>query len=151
MIPRFGLFTAAALVLFILLGIFHREAPAPDPAATLAARLRAEGHTISKPHTMLWDTPGFAFSVEDCPAPVEVAAFDFDEIAGPGIMAAVRAVEGRQVRIDYAGQTFDRFDRAALYGLRLSNGASGLMRGRLVDPPVILLFWPAGCAPKDVL
>lgn len=151
MIPRFGLFTAAALTLFALLGIFHHEPAAPDPAAALAARLRAEGHTISKPRRTLWDTPVFAFSVEDCPAPVEVAVFDFDEIAGPGIMPAVQAVEGGKLQVDYAGQAYDRFDRAALYGLRLRNGAAGLLHGRLVDPPVIILFWPAGCAPKPVL
>jgi len=151
MIPRFGLFTAAALVLFVLLGIFHREAAAPDPAAVLAARLRAEGHTISKPRRTLWDTPGFAFSVADCPAPVEAVAFDFDEIAGPGIMPAVQAVEGGKMQVSYGGQTFDSFDRGALYRLRLGNGAAGLLHGRLVDPPVILLFWPVGCAPKDIL
>ena len=113
MIPRFGLFTAAALALFIALGIFHREPAAPDPAATLAARLRSESHTISKSRRTLWDTPGFAFSVENCPAPVEAAVFDFDEIAGPGIIRAVQAVEGGRLQVDYAGQTFDRFDRAA--------------------------------------
>jgi hypothetical protein len=151
MIPRFGLFTGAALALFVLLGIFHREAATPDPAAALAARLRAEGHTISKPRRALWDTPGFAFSVEDCPAPVEAVVFDFDEIVGPGIMPAVQAVEGGRLQVAYAGQTFDSFDRAALYGLRLRNGAAGLLHGRLVDPPVIILFWPGGCAPKTVL
>ncbi|HEX4505149.1 MAG TPA: hypothetical protein VH722_05415 [Alphaproteobacteria bacterium] len=151
MIPRFGLFTAAALALFILLGIFHREAPPPDPAAVLAARLRAEGHTISKPRRVLWDSSGFAVSVEDCPAPVEAVLFDFDEIAGPGILPAVQAVEGGNLQVQYAGRTFDRLDRAALYRLRLRNGAVGLLHGRLVDPPVILLFWPGGCAPKDIL
>jgi hypothetical protein len=151
MIPRFGLFTAAALALFVVLGIFHHEAAAPDPAAALAARLRAEGHTISKPHKALWDRPGFAFSVEDCPAPIEVVVFDFDEIAGPGIMPAVQSVEGRRLQVNYAGQLFDTFDRAALYRLRLSNGAAGLLHGRLVDPPVILLFWPGGCTPKAFL
>ena len=150
MIPRFGLATAAALALFVLLGIFHREAAAPDPAAALIARLRADGHTIAKPRKALWDTPGFAFSVADCPAPVEVLVFDFDEILSPGIMPAVQAVEGGTLQVDYAGRRFDRFDRAALYGLRLRNGVSGLLHGRLVDPPVIILFWPAGCTPKDV-
>ena len=150
MIPRFGLFTAAALGLFVLLGIFHREAASSAPAATLAARLRAGGHTISKPRMALWDTPGFAFSVEDCPAPVEAVVFDFDEILGPGIMPAVQAVEGGTLRVAYGGQSFDGFDRAALYRLRLRNSAAGLLHGRLVDPPVVLLFWPAGCTPKDV-
>jgi len=151
MIPRFGLFTVAALALFVLLGIFHREAAAPDPAAALAARLRVEGHTISKSRRTLWDTPGFAFSVEGCAAPVEAVVFDFDEIAGPGIMPAVQAVEGGRLQVSYGGQMFDIFDRAALYRLRFVNGAAGLLHGRLVDPPVILLFWPSGCAPKDVL
>jgi hypothetical protein len=149
--PRFGLFTLAALALFVLLGIFHHDAAAPDPAAMLAARLRAEGHTISKPRRTLWDRPGFAFSVDDCPAPVEAAVFDFDEIAGPGVVQAVQAVEGGKIQVRYGGRRFDSFDRAALYRLRLRDGAAGLLHGRLVDPPVILLFWPAGCAPKDVL
>jgi hypothetical protein len=151
MIPRFGLFTAAALALFILLGIFHREAAAPDTGRLLIDRLRAEGHTISKPRTALWGTPGFAFSQEDCPAPVEAVVFDFDEILSPGILPAVQAVKTGTLRVDYGGLSFDRFDRWALYSLRLRNGAAGLLRGRLVDPPVILLFWPAGCAPKDIL
>jgi hypothetical protein len=151
MIPRFGLFTAAALALFVLLGIFHREAAAPDPTALLIEHLRMDGHIISKPRTALWGTPGFAFSEGRCPVPVEAVVFDFDEILSPGIMPAVQAVRPGTLRVDYAGVTFDRFDRWALYGLRLRNGAAGLLRGRLVDPPVILLFWPAGCAPKDDL
>ncbi len=142
MIPRFGLVTAAALALFVLLGIFHREAAAPDSAAALIDQLRAQGHTISKPRKALWDTPGFAFSADGCPALVEVLVFDFDEILSPGIMPAVRAVEGGTLRVRYNGQSFDGFDRAALYRLRL--------RGGLADPPVILLFWPTGCTPKDV-
>jgi hypothetical protein len=148
MIPRFGLFSAAALALFVLLGIFHREGAAPDPAAALQNRLRVEGHTIAKPRKTLWDTPGFAFSAEGCPAPVEALVFDFDEILSPGIMPAVRAVEGGALRVEYGGRSFDAFDRAMLYRLRLRNGAAGLLHGRLADPPVVLLFWPPGCAPK---
>ena len=95
--------------------------------------------SLSKPRRTLWDTPGFAFSVEDCPAPVEAVVFDFDEIAGPGIIPAVQAVEGGRLQVDYAGQTFDSFDRAALYRLRFNNGAAGLLSGRLVDPPVTVV------------
>ena len=151
MIPRFGLWTLAALMLFVLLGIFHHEAPAPDPAATLVARLRAQGHTISKPRIALWDTPGFAVSMNDCAAPVDVALFDFDEILSPGIMPAVQAIEHGTVQVRYDGDSFDRFDRAALYRLRFRKVAAGLIHGKLVDPPVILLFWPAGCTPRAVL
>jgi hypothetical protein len=85
--PRFGLFTLAALALFVLLGIFHHDAAAPDPAAMLAARLRAEGHTISKPRRTLWDRPGFAFSVDDCPAPVEAERYR-SAMAGAGSTAS---------------------------------------------------------------
>jgi hypothetical protein len=150
MIPRFGLFTLAALVLFVLLGIFHREAATPDPAVALIGRLRAEGHMITKPRKALWDTSGFGFSVPDCPAPVETLVFDFDEILSPGIMPAVQAVEGGVLRVQYGGQGFDGFDRSALYRLRLRNGTAGLLHGKLVDPPVIILFWPTGCIPKDI-
>ena len=151
MIPRFGLWTLGGLILFILLGIFHHEVAAPDPAAALMARLRAEGHTISKPKTVLWGTPGFAFSVDDCPAPVDVVLFDFDEILSPGIMPAVQAIKPGTMQISYTGDSFDGFDRAALYRLRFRKGTAGLAHGKLVDPPVILLFWPLGCAPKAVL
>ena len=150
MIPRFGLFTLAALALFLLLGIFHHEAAAPDPAAVLIARLRTEGHTISKPRTALWGTPGFAFSTDDCPAPVDVVLFDFDEILSPGIMPAVQAIKHGTLQVSYGSDSFDRFDRAALYRLRFRRAAQGLLHGKLVDPPVILLFWPLGCAPKAV-
>lgn len=151
MIPRFGLWTLAALALFVLFGIFHHEAPAPDPAATLVAKLRAEGHTISRPRTTLWGTPGFAVSVEDCPAPVDIVLFDFDEILSPGILPAVQAIERGTMQVSYGGDSFDQFDRAALYRLRFRRSAAGLLHGRLADPPVILLFWPLGCAPKPVL
>jgi hypothetical protein len=151
MIPRFALVTLAALALFVLLGIFHHEAAAPDPAAVIIARLRTEGHTISKPKTALWGTPGFAFSTDDCPAPVDVVLFDFDEILSPGIMPAVQAVKHGTMQVIYDGDSFDRFDRAALYRLRFRKAAAGLSHGKLVDPPVILLFWPLGCAPKAVL
>jgi hypothetical protein len=151
MIPRFALATLAALALFVLLGIFHHEAPTPDPAAVLIARLRTEGHTISKPKTALWGTPGFAVSMDDCPAPVDVVLFDFDEILSPGIMPAVQAVKHGTMQVSYDGASFDNFDRAALYRLRFRKAAVGLIHGTLVDPPVILLFWPLGCAPKAVL
>jgi hypothetical protein len=149
-IPRFGLFTIAALALFGLLGILHHEA-APDPAATLIASLRAQGHTISKPKTALWGTPGFAFSMDDCPAPIDVVLFDFDEILSPGIMPAVQALERGTMQVRYGGDVFDQFDRATLYRSRFRRGAAGLIHGKLVDPPVIILFWPLGCAPKAVL
>jgi hypothetical protein len=151
MIPRFGLITIAALALFVLLGIFHHEAAAPDPAATLITSLRAQGHTISKPKAALWGTPGFAFSMDDCPAPVDVVLFDFDEILSPGIMPAVQAIKHGTMQVSYGGDSFDGFDRAALYRLRLRKAAEGLVHGTLVDPPVIILFWPLGCAPKAVL
>lgn len=151
MIPRFGLFTLAGMALLLLLGILHRETSTPDTAAALTARLRADGHAISKPARVLWDMPGFGISVQDCPAPVQAVIFDFDEIAGPGIMQAVQAVMGGTVQVQYGGRRFDRFDRWALYRLRLASFTAGLAQGRLVDPPVILLFWPAGCAPKDML
>ena len=151
MIPRFGLFTIAALALFVLLGIFHHEAAAPDPAAVLIDRLRTEGHTISKPKTALWGTPGFAFSTDDCPAPVDVVLFDFDEILSPGIMPAVQAIKHGTLQVSYDGDSFDYFDRATLYRLRFRRAAAGLVHGTLADPPVILLFWPLGCAPKAVL
>jgi hypothetical protein len=150
MITPFRVCTLAALILFVLLGIFHREPPAPDPAAALVARLRAEGHTISKPRTPLWVTPGFAFSVADCPAPVDVALFDFDEILSPGMLEAVSAIKRGTTRVSYNGMSFDNVDRAQLYRLRLSNGVSQLLHGKLADPPVILLFWPASCTPTDV-
>jgi hypothetical protein len=151
MIPRFNLAIIAALVLFALLGIFHHEAAAPDPAAVLIARLRTDGHTISKPRTALWGTPGFAFSTDDCPAPVDAVLFDFDEILSPGIMPAVQAVKHGTMQVIYDGDSFDGFDRAALYRLRFRKAAAGLIHGKLADPPVILLFWPLGCAPKAVL
>ena len=151
MIPRFALATIAALVLFLLLGVFHHEAAAPDPAGVLIARLRGEGHTISKPKTALWGTPGFAFSMDDCPAPVDAVLFDFDEILSPGILPAVQAVKRGTMQVSYDGDSFDGFDRAALYRLRFRKAAAGLIHGRLVDPPVIILFWPLGCAPKAVL
>ena len=151
MISRFGLWTLAALMLFVLLGIFHHEAAAPDQAATLIAKLRAQGHTISKPKTALWDTPGFAFSTDDCPTPVDVALFDFDEILSPGILPAVQAIKRGTMQVRYDGDNFDGLDRAALYRLRFRKVAAGLIHGKLVDPPVILLFWPAGCVPKAVL
>jgi hypothetical protein len=151
MIPRFGLWTLAALVLFVLLGIFHHEAAAPDPSATLIARLRTQGHTISKPKIALWGTPGFAFSMDDCPAPVDVVLFDFDEILSPGIMPAVQAIKHGTMKVSYDGDSFDGFDRATLYRLRFRKVAGGLVNGKLVDPPVILLFWPAGCTPSAVL
>jgi hypothetical protein len=151
MIPRFGLFTLAALALFVLLGISHHEAAAPNPAATLIAKLRAEGQTISKPKTALWGTPGFAFSMDDCPAPIDVVLFDFDEILSPGIMPAVQAIKHGTMQVRYGGDSFDGFDRAELYRLRFRKAAEGLVHGTLVDPPVIILFWPLGCAPKAVL
>ena len=151
MISRFGLWTLAALTLFVLLGIFHHEAAAPDSAATLIAKLRTQGHGISKPKVALWDTPGFAFSMDDCAAPVDVVLFDFDEILSPGIMPAVQAIKHGRIQVHYDGDSFDEFDRAALYRLRFRKVAAGLLHGKLVDPPVILLFWPAGCAPRAVL
>jgi hypothetical protein len=150
MITPFRGWTLAALILFILLGIFHRDPPAADPTAALVARLRAEGHAISKPRTALWVTPGFAVSVADCPAPVDVALFDFDEILSPGMLQAVRAIKRGTTRVSYNGNSFDDVDRAQLYGLRLHNSVSQLLRGRLADPPVILLFWPASCTPSDL-
>ena len=150
MIPRFARWALGALILFVLLGILHHEAAAPDPAATMIAELRAQGHTISKPKTALWGTPGFAFSMDDCPAPVDVVLFDFDEILSPGIMPAVQAVKHGTMQLRYGDDSFDRFDRATLYGLRFRKGMAGLVHGKLVDPPVILLFWPLGCAPKAV-
>jgi hypothetical protein len=151
MIPRFGLWTFAALMLFVLLGIFHHDTAAPDPAATLVAKLRAQGHTISKPKTALWDTPGFAFLTDDCPAPVDVVLFDFDEILSPGILPAVQAIKRGTMQVRYDGDSFNGFDRSTLYRLRFRKVAAGLIHGKLVDPPVILLFWPAGCVPKAVL
>ncbi len=61
----------------------------------LIAQLRTQGHTISKPKTALWDTPGFAFSTDDCAAPVDVVLFDFDEILSPGILPAVHDDQAR--------------------------------------------------------
>jgi hypothetical protein len=89
--------------------------------------------------------------MDDCPAPVDAVLFDFDEILSPGIMPAVQAIKLGTLRVIYDGDSFDRFDRDALYRLRFRKGAEGLVHGRLVDPPVILLFWPLGCAPKPVL
>ena len=151
MIPRFGLSTLATLMLFVLLGIFHHEAAAPDPATALIAKLRAQGHAISTPKIALWDTPGFAVSVEACPAPVDIVLFDFDEILSLGILPAVQAIKHGTIQVNYDGDSFDRFDRATLYRLRFRKVAAGLMHGKLVDPPVILLFWPAACTPKAVL
>ncbi len=117
-----------------------------------STRLRTEGRpSISKPKTALWGTPGFAFSSDDCPAPVDVVLFDFDEILSPGIMPAVQAVKRGTMQVIYDGDSFGGFDRTTLYRLRFRKVAAGLLHGRLVDPPVILLFWPVGCAPKAVL
>jgi hypothetical protein len=150
MTAPFRLGALAALILFVLLGIFHREPPPPDPTADLVARLRTEGHAISKPRSALWVTPGFAFSVADCPVPVDVALFDFDEILSPGMLQAVQAIKRGTTRVIYNGASFDSFDRATLYRLRFRNGVSQLLRGKLADPPVILLFWPASCTPTEI-
>jgi hypothetical protein len=138
MTAPFRLGALAALILFVLLGIFHREPPPPDPTADLVARLRTEGHAISKPRSALWVTPGFAFSVADCPVPVDVA------------LQAVQAIKRGTTRVIYNGASFDSFDRATLYRLRFRNGVSQLLRGKLADPPVILLFWPASCTPTEI-
>ena len=150
MITPFRVWTLAALLLFGLLGVVHRDPPPPDPTTALVARLRAEGHTISKPRTALWVTPGFAVSVAGCPVPVDVAFFDFDEILSPGMLRAVQAIKRGTMRVSYNGASFDDVDPAQLYRLRLHNGVTQLLRGTLADPPVILLFWPASCTPTDM-
>lgn len=147
MITPFRLWTLAAVIVFILLGIVHREPPTPDPTEALIAKLRANGHVISKPKIALWGTPGFAVSVADCAQPVDAALFDFDEILSPGMIPAVQALKRGTMRVSYNGNSFDSFDRRALYRLRFRNGLGALLHGRLADPPVILLFWPTGCAP----
>ncbi len=55
------------------------------------------------------------------------------------------------MQVRYGDDSFDGFDRTALYRLRFREAAAGLLNGKLVDPPVILLFWPTGCTRKGRL
>ena len=148
----FRLCCVAALIGFVALGLVRRHAGhGPDAVALSVAHLRATGHTVGAPAVMLWGVPSLAISVDGCSAPVKMVPFDFDEIVSPGIMQAAIVADHDTYRIDYAGRTFDSFDRAALYRLRLRNDLAQLVRTHdLNEPPVILSFWPAGCAPRAI-
>jgi hypothetical protein len=113
--------------------------------------LRAAGHAVSAPTKMLWGVPAMAVSMDGCSGPVTVLPFDFDEIVGPGMLRAVLVAEHDTLRISYAGQTFESLDRPALYRLRLRSDMAQLIHMRGVDePPVLLSFWPPGCAPQAI-
>ncbi len=150
----FRLCTAAALALFVVLGAVrhHGDPPPPDPAEQIVGQLQAAGYRVSPPKTVLWGVPGVSISVADCPGPVDAIVFDFDEIMSPGILAGVTAADRGVLQVNYAGQSFPALDRAALYRLRLRNGIAGFIHtGQLVDPPVILLFWPSACRQRAIL
>lgn len=148
----FRLCCVAALIGFVALGLFRRHNNhVRDPIVELVARLKADGHTVTKPTKTLWGVPSVAVSVEGCPAPVNIVPFDFDEIASPGILQAALTVEHTTLQISYAGETFESFDRAALYWLRLRNDVAQLIHTRDLDePPVILSFWQSGCTAKVI-
>jgi hypothetical protein len=154
MISAFRLSCAAALTGFIALGAVrrHGDGPLADPATALVDHIRARGYDVSAPQKVLWGVPGIAISVAACPQPIDALVFEFDEIMSPGILAGVRAADPGILQVSYEGETFSTFDRAALYRLRLTNGLAEFVRtGQWVDPPVILLFWPAGCAQTSIL
>ena len=113
---------------------------------------RAGGYRVAPPTSVLWGVPAVAISVEDCPEAVDAIVFDFDEIMSPGILAGVTAADRGVLQVTYAGQSFSALDRPALYRLRLRNGIAGFIHtGQLVDPPVILLFWPSACRQRAIL
>ena len=148
----FRLCCVAALIGFVALGLARRHAThAPDAFAVSLAHLHATGHAIGMSQRSLWDVPSVTVSVEGCPTPVKLVPMDFDDIVSPGIMQAALMAEHDAYRIDYAGRRFDRFDRLSLYRLRLRNDVSQLIRTHdIVEPPVILSFWPADCAPRPI-
>jgi hypothetical protein len=113
--------------------------------------LRAAGHSVGAPTKSLWDVPSVTISVEGCSTPVKLVQMDFDDIVSPGIMRAALIAEHETYRIDYAGHVFDKFDRLSLYRLRLRNDIAQLIQTHdIAEPPVILSFWPAGCAPRPI-
>ena len=154
MTSAFRLCAIGALAIFGVLGAVrgHGDPPTPDPAEQLVDQLRAAGYRVSPPKTVLWGVPAVAVSVADCPAAIDAIVFDFDEIMSPGILAGVTAADRGVLQVTYAGQSFSGLDRAALYRLRLRNGIAGFIHtGQLVDPPVILLFWPSACRQRAIL
>jgi hypothetical protein len=143
---------AATLIVFVAIGLFHRHNNHPiDPIVTVIGALRAAGHTVTKPTTTLWGVPSVAVSVDGCDTPVNIVPFDFDGIASPGVLQAALVAEHAKLRIDYAGRTFESFDRAVLYRLRFQSDVAQLIRTHDLDePPVILSFWPSACTPKNI-
>jgi hypothetical protein len=82
---------------------------------------------------------------------VPVVPFDFEEIVSPGVLQAAQLAEYATFQISYAGKTFERFDRSALYRLRLRNDIAQLIHtDDLDEPPVMLSFWPSGCTPRAI-
>jgi len=148
----FRLCCVTALIGFVALGLLRRHAGhGPDAITLSVAHLRGTGHTVGAPAKMLWGVPSLAISVDGCSAPVKMVPFDFDEIVSPGIMQAAQVADHDTYRIDYAGEAFDKFDRSALYRLRLRNDLAQLIHTYdLNEPPVILSFWPAGCTPRAI-
>jgi hypothetical protein len=149
----FRLCCAAVLLSIAALGLLHRHAGQPaDPMVAVVAHLRAGGLKVAKPADALWGVPAVAVSVAGCEKPIEVVLFDFDGILSPGVMQAVLTTRHATPQISYAGQTFDRLDRAALYRLRVRTDLSQLVHtGDIDDPPVLLSFWPAACTPTAIL
>jgi hypothetical protein len=148
----FRLCCVAALIGFVALGLARRHAGhGPDAFALSLAHLRATGHQVGAPAKSLWDVPSVTVSVEGCSTPVKLVPMDFDDIVSPGIMRAALMAEHETYRIDYAGHAFEKLDRASLYRLRLRNDIIQLIRTHdIAEPPVILSFWPADCAPRAI-
>jgi hypothetical protein len=143
----------AVFIGFVAFSLARRhDNHAYDPMTALMTHLTATGHGTLKSTKALWGVPSVALSVDNCPTPVNVIPFDFDEIASPGVLSAARSARHTTLQISYAGQTFETFDLAALYRLRLRNDIAQIIHTHdLEELPVILSFWPAGCAPRVIL